>query len=255
MRVSWAVLSHPGLRRGSNEDSYGARPDLGLFVVADGMGGHAAGEVASRLAVAAIEGFAAETAGFDRSRTWPFPYEIQLSLESNRLKAAFLIANRRIGDTVSSAEGLRGMATTSSAILIGARGASVAHVGDSRLYLLRRGTIEQITRDHSWVEEQVRAGAMTASAARQHPWRNIVTRALAGGEDPEVDITEVTLEAGDRVLLCTDGLHGVVPDARIAEIAGGGEPIESICEILVAEANAGGGPDNITALVLQVDAG
>ena len=254
MRVSWAVLSHPGLRRGSNEDSYGARPDLGLFVVADGMGGHAAGEVASRLAVTAIEAFTAETAGFDRSRTWPFPYETRLTLESNRLKAAFLIANRRIADTMSSTEGLRGMATTSSAILIGARSASVAHVGDSRLYRLRRGALEQVTRDHSWVEEQVRAGTLTPSAAREHPWRNIVTRALAGGEDPEIDVTEPALEAGDRVLLCTDGLHGVVSDARIAEIAGGAEPLEAICQILVAEANAAGGPDNITVLVLQLDA-
>jgi protein phosphatase len=254
MHVSWAALSHPGLRRGSNEDSYGARPDLGLFVVADGMGGHAAGEVASRLAVGAVEGFAAETNGFDRTRTWPFPYETLLSLESNRLKAAFLIANRRIADTMARTEGLRGMATTCSAILIGARGASVAHVGDSRLYRLRRGALEQVTRDHSWVEEQVRAGTLTPSAAREHPWRNIVTRALAGGEDPEIDVTEPALEAGDRVLLCTDGLHGVVSDARIAEIAGGAEPLETICQILVAEANAAGGPDNITVLVLQLDA-
>ncbi len=254
MQVSWAALSHPGLRRGSNEDSYGARPDLGLFVVADGMGGHAAGEVASRLAVAAIEGFAAETVGFDGSRTWPFPYDPQLSLESNRLRSAFLIANRRIGDTMSRTEGLRGMATTSSAILIGARGVSMAHVGDSRLYLMRGGAIEQITRDHSWVEEQVRAGTMTPSAARQHPWRNIVTRALAGGEDPEVDVAELRLRAGDRVLICTDGLHGVVPDARIGEIASGAGTLESVCETLIAEANAAGGPDNITVLVLQVDA-
>jgi protein phosphatase len=254
MHVSWAALSHPGLRRGSNEDSYGARPDLGLFVVADGMGGHAAGEVASRLAVAAIESFAAETSGFDRTRTWPFPYETLLSVESNRLKAAFLIANHRIADTMAGTEGLRGMATTSSAILIGGSGASVAHVGDSRVYRLRRGALEQITRDHSWVEEQVRAGALTPSAAREHPWRNIVTRALAGGEDPEIDVTELTLEAGDRILLCTDGLHGVVPEARLAAIAAAAEPLDTICQNLVAEANAVGGPDNITVLVLQVDA-
>lgn len=254
MRVTWNVLSHPGLRRSANEDSYCARPDLGLFMVADGMGGHVAGEVASRVAVGAIEAFTAETADAERNRTWPFPYDPQLSAEANRLKAAFRLANRRIADTMASAEGLRGMATTASALLIGTNGASVAHIGDSRLYRLRRGALDQITRDHSWVEEQVRSGTMTASAARQHPWRNIVTRALAGGDDPDVDVADLALEPGDRMLLCSDGLYSVVPDVRIADVLGGPEPLDAICQTLVAEANAAGGPDNITALVLQVDA-
>lgn len=254
MRVAWAVLSHPGLRRSTNEDSACARPDLGLFMVADGMGGHAAGEVASRVAVSTIEAFTAETAGLDRSRTWPFPYEPTLSIEANRLKSAFRLANRRIADTMAGAEGLRGMATTASALLIGLHGTSVAHIGDSRLYRLRRGALDQITRDHSWVEEQVRSGSMTATAARQHPWRNIVTRALAGGDDLDVDVQDLALEPGDRMLLCSDGLYSVVPDARIADVLGWPEPLEAICQTLVAEANAAGGPDNITALVLQVDA-
>jgi len=254
MRVSWAAASHPGLRRSSNEDSYCARPDLGLFVVADGMGGHAAGEVASRLAVTAIEAFTAETAGVDRQRTWPFPYDPTLSLEANRLMSAFRLANRRIGDAIAGSQDLRGMATTSSAVLIGPRHSSLAHVGDSRIYRLRRAQLQQITQDHSWVEEQVRSGAMTASAARQHPWRNIVTRALAGGEDPDVDVAELTLEPGDRLILCSDGLHGVVPDPRIADLVGQTGPLQAVCDALVAEANAAGGPDNITALALQVDA-
>ncbi len=254
MRVTWAVLSHPGLRRSTNEDSSGARPDLGLFMVADGMGGHAAGEVASRVAVSAVEAFTAETAGLDRNRTWPFPYEPRLSVEANRLMAAFRLANRRIADTMAGAEGLRGMATTASALLIGPHGTSVAHIGDSRVYRLRRGVLDQVTRDHSWVEEQVRSGTMTPSAARQHPWRNIVTRALAGGDDPDVDVLDLALDPGDRLLLCSDGLYSVVPDARIADVLGRPEPLETICQTLIAEANAAGGPDNITALVLQVDA-
>ena len=254
MRVSWAVLTHPGLRRGSNEDSHCVRPDLGLFVVADGMGGHAAGEVASRVAVGAIEAFAAETDVPSRDRTWPFPYEAQLSPEGNRLKVGFRLANRQIADAIAGSDTLRGMATTASAVLIGPDHASLAHVGDSRVYRLRQGALEQLTRDHSWVEEQVRAGAMTASAARQHPWRNIVTRALAGGEEPDIDVADVALEAGDRLLLCSDGLYSVVPDDRLAEILGRDEPFQAVCDALVAEANAAGGPDNITALVLQVDA-
>src|ERR687897_2456255 len=163
---SWAVSSDPGLRRASNEDSFCSRPDLGLYVVADGMGGHVAGEVASRVAVEASEAFIEETAGADKNRTWPFPFEPTISLEANRLKAAFRLANRRIAAAIADSHDLRGMATTASAMLMGKGQACVAHVGDSRVYVFRNGALEQITHDHSWVEEQVRAGTLTASAAR-----------------------------------------------------------------------------------------
>jgi protein phosphatase len=251
--VSWAVSSDPGLRRTSNEDCYVTRPDIGLFVVADGMGGHVAGEVASRVAVEAIEAFVQETAGADKNRTWPFPFDPAVSVETNRLKAAFRLGNRRIATTIADSQELRGMATTASGMLFGAQDISVAHVGDSRVYVLRAGVLDQITHDHSWVEEQVRAGTLSPTAARQHPWRNVVTRALSGGEDPEVDVTEITPSPGDRYLLCTDGLFGVVPDTRIAELLGSGEPLEAICRALVESANAAGGPDNITTLVIQID--
>jgi protein phosphatase len=253
--LAWAVSTDPGLRRTSNEDSYSTRPDVGLFVVADGMGGHVAGEVASRVAVEAIEAFIEETAGADKNRTWPFPFDPSLSLEANRLKAAFRLANRRIASAIADSQDLRGMATTASAVLMGKESASVGHVGDSRVYVLRQDTLAQITHDHSWVEEQVRAGTLTPSAARQHPWRNVVTRALSGGEDPEVDVTEVTPSSGERYLLCSDGLFGVVADDRIAEILGqSGVSLETICRGLVDAANKAGGPDNITALVLEIDA-
>ena len=253
--LSWAVSSDPGLRRTSNEDSYSSRPDIGLFVVADGMGGHVAGEVASRVAVEAIEAFIEETAGADKNRTWPFPFDPTLSIEANRLKAAFRIANRRIASAIANAQDLRGMATTASAILIGERHACVGHVGDSRVYVLRDDGLHQITHDHSWVEEQVRAGTLSPTAARQHPWRNVVTRALSGGEDPEVDVTEVAPNPGERYLLCSDGLFSVVGDDRIAEILGRrDEPLDAVCRHFVEAANDGGGPDNITALVLQLDA-
>jgi protein phosphatase len=127
-------------------------------------------------------------------------------------------------------------------------------VGDSRVYVLREGALQQITHDHSWVEEQVRAGTMSATAARQHPWRNVVTRALSGGEDPEVDVTELHLQPGERVLLCSDGLFGVVTDQQIANILNDhSATLEDICKRLIDAANDAGGPDNITALVLQVD--
>jgi protein phosphatase len=257
MKLSWAVRTDPGLRRSSNEDSYCTRPDLGLFIVADGMGGHAAGEVASRVAVDTIETFITDTAGADKNRTWPFPFEPAISLEGNRLKAAFRLANRQIANAMADSADLRGMATTASAVLAGPRRACIAHVGDSRIYALdlpARGTLRQITDDHSWVEEQVRAGTMTSSAARQHPWRNVVTRALSGGADPEIDIVEIDPKAGERFLLCSDGLSGVVANDAIAEILGADAPLETICDRLIAAANGGGGPDNITVLVIHVDA-
>lgn len=253
--LSWAVSTDPGLRRTSNEDSFATRAELGLFVVADGMGGHVAGEVASRVAVEAIEAFIVDTAIADKNRTWPFPFDPSLSLEANRLKAAFRLANRRIASAIADSQDLRGMATTASAVLIGKTTASVGHVGDSRVYVLKDGRLSQITDDHSWVEEQVRAGTLTPTAARQHPWRNVVTRALSGGEDPEVDVVEVSPAPGERYLLCSDGLFGVVADDRIAAILGrSGTPLETICRDLVDAANEAGGPDNITALVLAIDA-
>jgi PPM family protein phosphatase len=252
--LSWAVSSDPGLRRTSNEDSYSTRADIGLFVVADGMGGHVAGEVASGLAVESIESFVQETAAADKNRTWPFPFEPALSFDANRLKAAFRLANRRIASKIADAQELRGMATTASAILVGEAHACVGHVGDSRVYVLSDGVLRQITSDHSWVEEQVRAGTLTPSAARQHPWRNVVTRALSGGEDPEVDVMEVHPAPGERYLLCSDGLFSVVTDDLIQDILARNEPLETICRLLVEAANDGGGPDNITAIVLEVDA-
>jgi len=254
MILSWAVRTDPGLRRSSNEDSYCTREDLGLFVVADGMGGHAAGEVASRVAVDTIQTFITETAGADKNRTWPFPFEPQISLEGNRLKAAFRLANRQIANAMADSADLRGMATTASAVLAGPHSACIAHVGDSRVYALLDGRLRQITDDHSWVEEQVRAGTMTSAAARQHPWRNVVTRALSGGSDPDIDTVELAPHAGERLLLCSDGLSGVVSHDVIEGIlADRAMPLESICDQLVSAANEGGGPDNVTVLVIQID--
>jgi PPM family protein phosphatase len=253
--LSWAVRTDAGLRRSSNEDSHAARPDIGLFLVADGMGGHAAGEVASSVVVESVAAFIEETAGADSNRTWPFPFEPALSLEANRLKAAFRLANRRLAAAIADSNDLRGMATTASAILHGIKHSCVAHIGDSRVYVLRGDDLTQITDDHSWVEEQVRAGTLTAEAARQHPWRNVVTRALSGGDDPEIDVVEIKPAPGERYLLCSDGLFGVVADPLLAEIlADRAASLDEICGRLIDAANAAGGPDNITAMILQVDA-
>jgi protein phosphatase len=251
--LSSAVLSHPGLRREANEDTVCARPELGLYIVADGMGGHAAGEVASRLAAQAIETFINDTRNADVNTTWPFPYDTSLSLDGNRLTAAFRLANRRLATAMQDDEQLRGMATTAAVVLANKGKPVVAHVGDSRVYLLRDGALTQMTEDHSWVNEQVRAGVLSETDARHHPWRHVVTRALSGGEDPGVDVQELDVKPGDRILLCSDGLSGVVPPDRVASLMGRDAPLAEICQDLIDAANQAGGPDNISVAMLQVD--
>jgi protein phosphatase len=254
LRIASAVATDPGLRREDNEDSYCARADLGLYMVADGMGGHAAGEIASKIAVDVVEAFVDETRDADVNRTWPFPYDAALSLDGNRLKAALRLANRRLAAAMAENDALRGMATTAAAVLAGGGTTPVvAHVGDSRVYLCRDGRLRQITQDHSWVSEQVRAGVLSETDARRHPWRNVVTRALAGGDDPDVDIDEVAVEPGDRLVICSDGLSGVVAPDRFEQIVGVPGSLDARCEALIKAANAAGGPDNITVAMLEFD--
>ena len=254
MPVAWAAATHPGMRRDTNEDSYSARPDLGLFVVADGMGGHVAGEVASRLAVEEI--VASVSASAAAPDTWSLGVDPVVGPAGTRLRQAFRRANQRIAAAAEEDGTLRGMATTASALLVGKAGeASLAHVGDTRIYLSRQGRVERLTDDHSWVEEQVRAGTLDRRAAEGHPWRNVVTRAISGGDDPEVDHRVLHLEPGDRLLICSDGLHGVLGEARVADLLGaGGDDLQALCDRLVAEANAAGGPDNITLIAVAFHA-
>lgn len=252
-RVSSAVATHPGLRREQNEDAFCVRPDLGLYLVADGMGGHAAGEVASRLAAEAIETFIAQTQAGDQGRTWPVPFEPSLSADGNRLKAAVRLANRRLGAAMQEDPALKGMATTIAALLATRDGFVVAHVGDSRVYRSRAGRLEQVTDDHSWVNEQVRAGSLSPSDALHHPWRNVVTRAISGGEDPDIDVAAVEVEPADRFMICSDGLSGVVSSEACQQILDTAPSLEQACRALIDAANAAGGPDNITVALLRID--
>jgi protein phosphatase len=152
-------------------------------------------------------------------------------------------------------ENLRGMATTAAAVLFGPKDAKpvIAHVGDSRIYLWRGGHIQQITQDHSWVGEQVRAGVLTETDARRHPWRNVVTRALSGGDDPDVDVSDLQVANGDRLLICSDGLSGVVPPDKLEKIISQSDDLQATCQALIDAANEAGGPDNITVAMLKVD--
>ncbi len=254
-KLSAAVATDRGLRREGNEDAFCSRPDLGLFIVADGMGGHAAGEVASRLAVDVVEAFVNDTRDADENRTWPVPYDPALTLEGNRLKAALRLANRRIAAAMELDDSLRGMATTAAATLISHDKPVLAHVGDSRIYLWRDRELRLLTQDHSWVNEQVRAGMLSEGDARRHPWRNVVTRALSGGDDPEVDVTSVVLQPGDRLLLCSDGLSAVVPHETLAEIMNRPGSLDDLAQALIDAANGAGGPDNITVILVAIERG
>jgi serine/threonine protein phosphatase PrpC len=254
MQISWAARTDRGLRRSQNEDCFCANPDLGLFVVADGMGGHAGGEVASEVAVTEIQTVIESTNSLGPQDTWPVPFDTSVGMDGNRLRAGFSMANSRIAKRIKKTEGLRGMATTAVAVLFRGGKAALAHVGDSRAYLLRAGQLTRLTADHSWVEEQIRAGILTEAAALEHPWRNIVTRALSGTNGLNVDVTELELEAGDRVLLCSDGLPTVVQDSEIETVVSAPADLQAVCDELVSRANAAGGPDNVTALVVDVAA-
>jgi protein phosphatase len=268
MPLAFFTATDAGVRRENNEDSFCARPDLGLFVVADGVGGYEAGEVASRAAVEAIAQSIAETRGWSEETTWPFQYQPALGVDGNRLNWALHIANTRIRTEVEAARGRQGMATTIAAVLFETdatgvqdpvRGATIGHIGDSRVYRWRAGKLDRLTEDHSWVEDQVRAGIITEQDARRHPRRNLLTRALTGISDPQADFGWAPLAAGDALLLCTDGLFGVVSDEQMAAILTendaapmGGEPGGSVCDALVHAANLGGGPDNITAILVRL---
>lgn len=255
--VSSAAITHTGLRREGNEDAFRERPDLGLYVVADGMGGHEAGEVASGLTVEVIESFIHDTRDADLNQTWPYPYEMTKSLEANRLIAAVRLANRRVASAIGADAALKGMATTAAAVLIGKDGhAHVAHVGDSRVYLLRDKRLQQLTHDHSWVGEQVRAGLLTNEDAQRHPWRNVVTRAISGADDPEVETSEVATQSGDLLMICSDGLSSVVALEEIEKHLNSWTPglldLDAAGAALIQAANDGGGPDNITVILVQV---
>jgi protein phosphatase len=248
-----AALTDVGRKRSGNEDSFCVAPDLGLFVVADGMGGHAAGEVASRLAVTTIQeamtryhdGTAVELVG---------PPASGLSAAANQLLSSIRLANEAIFDAATSRSDYEGMGTTVVAALGRGDTVTLAHVGDSRIYRVREGAIEQLSRDHSLVQEQVDDGVLTAEEAHTSHLRHLITRALGIKGAVDVDLAELPAHAGDVLLLCSDGLSDLVEDEEmLAAVREHGDP-EKACQTLVDRANYRGGDDNITVLIIQVKA-
>jgi serine/threonine protein phosphatase PrpC len=251
MRVKACGLSDVGLTRAHNEDYFEIDPLHKLYVVADGMGGHSHGEVASQIAVNSIREFVAKSA--DRDTTWPFGLDEDLARHSNLLKMAVRMAHDHVLRAISKDGSLYGMGTTVVGLLLSGSVAAVAHVGDSRAYRLRAGRLEQITQDHTWVNEQVVAGFLSREQARSHPLKNVVTRALGGESDVLVDVKELPVEPGDVFLLCSDGLTGMLSDLDIRDRLASGRSLHEICRTLINDSNARGGIDNITVVLLAVE--
>lgn len=251
MILAFGAASDTGLVRHQNEDRYCAEPHTGLFVVVDGVGGQRAGQVAAQIVCDSVQEFIRDTS--DDEKTWPFGIDPALSAAGNRLRASILVSNRTLSQRLEEDQDLTGMAATMAAALVRPTQAVVANVGDCRAYLLRRDKLLQVTLDHSWVAEQVRAGMLDAEAARAHPMRNLVTRAISGDADLNIDIVEFDIRSGDVLVLCSDGLHSMVTDEGILACLARSLPdADAACRHLVAAANANGGKDNVTVVVAAI---
>lgn len=253
LRARACGLSDVGVLRSHNEDCFDIDPERQMFVVADGMGGHSHGEIASRIAVQAIREYVAESAK-DRAddgagRAFDRPAEPQ----NNRMREAIRLAHDRVIKAIRQDGALHGMGTTVVGLLLDRDHVSIAHVGDSRAYRLRGGKLELLTQDHTWVNEQVVAGFLSEEQARVHPLKNVVTRALGGDSEVEVDVREWPAEPGDLFLLCSDGLTTMLSDAEILERLGSTRRLEEACSRLVRDANARGGFDNISVVLLRIE--
>ena len=231
-QIEWGAQTDVGLARDHNEDAYVNAPPL--FAVCDGMGGHEAGEVASAIAVDVIEKNAPST------------------LDDTALGAAIEAANTAIINAAEQGVGKPGMGCTATAAMIVGEKMAVAHVGDSRCYLMRAGQIVRVTHDHSYVEELVDAGEITADEARVHPARSIITRALGSDPDLYADHFTLDVEKGDRIILCSDGLSSMCPDEQIEDVAVSTTTPQKCADALVQAALAAGGFDNVTVVVIDV---
>ncbi len=216
-------------------------PDRGVFVVADGMGGHAAGEVASEMAVRFTTRELGTVAGLDDEQA------------AERMRSAIRAANSAIYQRTLTEHDKRGMGTTVTALVLYGSRFLIGQVGDSRAYLLREGKLVQLTKDHSYVQEQVDAGYLTPEQARTHPYSNVITRCVGASNDVSPDIYVGPVRTADLFLLASDGLTGMLEDEQLSEILLGGAVPQRLVDELVSEANRHGGLDNITAILVRID--
>ena len=242
MRLLHAARTDVGMIRSGNEDNFtvDASATRGVFIVADGMGGHAAGEVASEMAVQIVQRELAPVKDLVSDDV--------VHVVSNALKRA----NRAIHDRTITDVDKQGMGTTASVLLLSGGRYLIGQVGDSRVYLLRDGSFLQITKDHSYVQEQVDAGFLTPEQARYHPYSNVITRCVGASPDVEPDVYRGEVRTGDLFLVASDGLTGMVDDRRLAQLLNSRAEPERKVQALISEANGRGGLDNITAIIVQV---
>ncbi|MGO9137544.1 MAG: Stp1/IreP family PP2C-type Ser/Thr phosphatase [Syntrophales bacterium] len=246
MEVFACGRTDKGLVRPNNEDGFYIDDNAGLLVVADGMGGHASGEIASKLALDVIKDY---FKAFKEGKTALIgKLDEGYSEMAKALGSSVRLANQAIYEAAKSNTGWQGMGTTVAAVVINRNRLSIAHVGDSRVYLVRAGDIEQLTDDHSVVYEQVKRELLTREDAQKSEIRNLLTRALGVATNVEVDISELTLSTGDILILCTDGLNSMVSDNDILTITVSTKDPAAVCDRLVEVANKQGGNDNITVI-------
>ena len=243
LRCEAAGASDMGRVRRLNQDRFALVEELGLAVVCDGMGGAAGGEIASSLAVESFVAVARQEVDGCRGT--------HNGLSARALRRATAAANRAVRAKAAFDTRLRGMGTTLVATRIDGHELTVVNVGDSRAYLVRGGEVRQVTADHSYVGERLRMGLMSEEEAARSPLQSVITRAVGTEEDVRPELFTETIEAGDQVLLCSDGLTRHVDDEAIASVMGEGDDATHICQRLIALANADGGTDNITCIVLQ----
>lgn len=255
-----------GLLRTHNEDYYDINDRDQIYVVADGMGGHNHGEVASQIAVETILSYIegdqksrrerkkheGNGSGGPDSGTLPLGYDAELRRHSNQLKQSIQLAHDEVLNAIRQDGSLLGMGTTVVGAMHHGDVLAIAHVGDSRGYRLRDGHLELLTQDHTWVNEQVVAGYLSEEQAKSHPLKNVVTRALGGDNDVVVDVIETPARPGDLFLLCSDGLTTMLSDQEIHRRLSSDESLEAKCKRLIDDANARGGFDNVTVVLLQV---
>jgi len=248
MRAIAAGNSDVGRERSHNEDRYILLPEFHVFVVADGMGGHQSGEVASRMAASSIASF------FRAAKEGDGHAAAEMNV-GERLRAALVDANTKIHARADDSRAHRGMGTTvvAAAYCAPERKLWVAHAGDSRCYLIRGGEMKQLTRDHSLVSDALLERPELTESDLSYLPKNVITRALGIGPTVEIDLVGVSVELGDVFLLCSDGLHGMVPDEELSAIVQANEILTEACAKLIAEANRNGGRDNITAVLIRIE--
>lgn len=252
MKVQSCGITDIGRKRQKNEDSYLVNDHIHLYVVADGMGGHVGGEFASKIAVSTVEEI---IKGLDKAEAYKASYLYSEPAQDNpqqeTLRDAISKAGSKICQKAIEEPELKGMGTTATVLLLDNYTAHLAHVGDSRAYLVREGQIKQITEDHSLVNEQVKSGLITEAEAKTHQLKNIITRSVGVQEEVEVDTVLVAAKAGDTFVLCSDGLSNMTEDQEICEIVAKNDP-ETAARTLVDLANQRGGDDNITLILVHV---